>query len=84
VTALYEVQPWRAGDGHLATVRLRWLDPASGSEEHLAQDIELGDLSTDYGRTDPHFRLAATVDGDPDVADFARRTDLAARLSQGQ
>ena len=113
VTALYEIQPWRSGDGHLATVRLRWLDPATGSEQHLAQDIEAGDLSNDYGRTDPHFRLAATVaafgevlrhdpwsertdlgyvareaaslrdemDGDPDVADFARLTDLAAQLA---
>jgi Ca-activated chloride channel family protein len=112
VTALYEVQPWRPGDGHLATVRLRWLDPVTGSEQHLAQDIEAGDLSADYERTDPHFRLVATVaafgellrhnpwaerttlgyvaqqaaslrdamDGDPDVADFARLTDMAARL----
>jgi Ca-activated chloride channel family protein len=114
VTALYEVQPFREGDGHLATVRLRWLDPVSNTEQHMAQDIEFGDLSPSYQQTDPHFRLAATVaafgeklrhnpwaertsmgdiaeeaasirdslDGDPDVADFARLTDLAARLSR--
>jgi Ca-activated chloride channel family protein len=116
VTALYEVEPWRQGDGHIATVRLRWLDPASGAEERLTQDIELGDLTLDYERSAPHFRLAATVaafgevlrdnpwagyislrdvadeaasigellDGDPDVAEFARVSDIASRLSGGR
>jgi Ca-activated chloride channel homolog len=62
VTALYEIELYReGGDGHLGTVRLRWADVDSGSEEHLERDIELADLTRDFESADAGFRLAATV-----------------------
>jgi Ca-activated chloride channel family protein len=63
VTALYAV---RLHDGVgqeavLATVRLRWNDPTSRSEERQAREARLSDLAGSFSATRPHFKLAAVV-----------------------
>ncbi len=63
VTALYAVvlRPFEGADGRLATINLRWTDPASQHAREIAQDINLGDLSRTFNATDPHFKLDALV-----------------------
>ena len=87
VTALYEIEPIWSGTGFLGTVRLRWLDPATGAEEETLRDIELDDLRGDYYSASPSFRLAATVAGfaeilreSPYVSGYTLR-DVAAEAS---
>ncbi len=59
VTALYglrlrdEVRP---GD-RLATINLRWTDPASNRSVEIARDVNAGDLAASFGAADAHFRL---------------------------
>ncbi len=64
VTALYEVALTRAAfrsDESFATVRVRWQDAADGRVEEIEGDVTADMLAGRYERTDPHFRLAATV-----------------------
>ena len=63
VTALYAVvlRPSEGADGRLATINLRWTDPASQRAREIAQDVNLGDLSRTFNATDPHFKLDALV-----------------------
>lgn len=63
VTALYEIEPNWARDGHLGTVRLRWVDPQTNAEQELVRDIDLFAMGDDYPSTGTSFRLAATVAG---------------------
>jgi len=63
VTALYEVEPAWGRAPFLGTVRLHWLDAASGAPLELVRDVELPDMGDDYASAAPSFRLAATVAG---------------------
>jgi Ca-activated chloride channel homolog len=61
VTALYEIEPAWTSDGFLGTVRLRWIDPATGLEQSEVQDIDLNQLGGEFFVSGPSFRLAAIV-----------------------
>jgi Ca-activated chloride channel family protein len=61
VTALYEIEPAWSSDGFLGTVRLRWTDPATGTEQSEVQDIDLNQLGGEFFNSGPSFRLAAIV-----------------------
>lgn len=61
VTALYEIEPAWGSDGFLGTVRLRWIDPASGAEASEVEDIDLNQLGSEFFSSGPSFRLAAIV-----------------------
>ena len=61
VTALYEIEPAWGSDGFLGTVRLRWLDPATGAEHAELADIDLDQLGSEFFASGPSFRLAAIV-----------------------
>ena len=81
VTALYALRlrgDPRDGD-RLATVDLRWTDPDDGRVREATRDVVAADLSSTFGRTDPHFRFDAIVAETAEVlrqSDFARRLDL--------
>ncbi len=82
VTALYALrlrEDVNEGD-RLATVRLRWSDPANGRTRELAQDVRGEDLARSFASSDAHFRFDAIVAATAEVlrdSPFARRTDLA-------
>jgi Ca-activated chloride channel homolog len=63
VTALYALvlRPGEGFDQRLATVSLRWTDPASRQTQEIAQDINRGDLAPNFAVTDPHFKLDSIV-----------------------
>ncbi|MEA2676545.1 MAG: Ca-activated chloride channel [Chloroflexota bacterium] len=61
VTALYEIEPAWSSDGFLGTVRLRWIDPATGNEDSAVEDIDLNQLGSEFFDCGPSFRLAAIV-----------------------
>lgn len=63
VTALYAVRPndeLRRG-GRLATVLLRWKDPASGRALEIARDVRTDAIATSFHLADPHLKLDAIV-----------------------
>jgi Ca-activated chloride channel family protein len=63
VTALYAVR--LSGEGgprtRVATVSLRWTDPATDRAAELAQDVLLSDLASAFGGTAPAFKLDVLV-----------------------
>jgi Ca-activated chloride channel family protein len=63
VTALYAIRlTGEGGPGaRVATVGLRWIDPATSRPAELAQDVRLADLSTTFGATRGTFKLDAIV-----------------------
>jgi Ca-activated chloride channel homolog len=63
VTALYALRlTGESGPGtRIATVSLRWTDPATDRAAELAQDVRLADLQTTFGATGPTFKLDAIV-----------------------
>ena len=63
VTALYALVLRRgeSSDPRLATVQLRWTDRQSSRASEISQDIDLGDLSSSFEATDPHFKLDSLV-----------------------
>jgi Ca-activated chloride channel family protein len=61
VTALYEIEPAWGSDGFLGTVRLRWIDPATGGEDSAIEDIDVAQLGSEFFNSGPSFRLAAIV-----------------------
>jgi Ca-activated chloride channel family protein len=63
VTALYALilRPTQSHDGLLATVTLRWTDPKTSQSTELSKDVMRSNLATDFGRTDPHFKLDSLV-----------------------
>jgi Ca-activated chloride channel family protein len=63
VTALYAVQ-LRGDVGprtRLATVRLRWTDPARGGADEVSHEVRASDLARSFRTTDPFFRFDAVV-----------------------
>ncbi len=63
VTALYALvlRPSEGQDPRLATVTLRWTDPASGQSTEMAKDVNRSDLARDFASADPHFKLDSLV-----------------------
>jgi Ca-activated chloride channel family protein len=66
VTALYAVRLTpdgnRGGDGgRIATVNLRWIDPATSRADEIASDIRASDLAGSFRETAPTFQLDALV-----------------------
>ena len=63
VTALYAVRlTGEGGPGdRVATVGLRWIDPATSRPAELAQDVRLADLASTFGATPATFKLDALV-----------------------
>ena len=63
VTALYAVR--LSGEGRpgsrIATVSLRWTDPATGRPAELAEDVFPADLAATFGGTAATFKLDALV-----------------------
>ena len=82
VTVLYGVRlrdGVRPGD-RLATVNLRWTDPATKRATELSRDIAGSDIATSWSRADSHLRLdtlvaaaAETFRGSPWIEDFSLR-----------
>jgi Ca-activated chloride channel family protein len=96
VTALYEIEPNWGRDGHLGTVRLRWIDPDTGRETELTRDIDLFSMGDDFPSAGTSFRLAATVAGFAEIlrespyvngyslSDVAREAAQLAQILQGR
>ena len=63
VTALYELrrEEGASSDDELASVRLRWLSPASGGAIETSASITVDDIAGSIGDTSAHFRQAAAV-----------------------
>ena len=64
VTALYElemVQDASDPDATVATVHLRWQEPASGEVIEIAQEFTLGEMAQSFEQADPRFQLATIV-----------------------
>ena len=82
VTVLYAVR-LREGfspEGRLATVSLRWTDPATKGAVEMAQDVRGPALARSWGQADEHLRLdalvaaaAETFRGSPWIEDFSIR-----------
>lgn len=58
-TALYEVELAGGGGDALGTVRVRWMDVATGQVQELAEGIRAGDRYPDFGAAPSRFRLTA-------------------------
>ena len=96
VTALYEIEPAWGRDGHLGTIRLRWVDPQTGIEREEVRDIDLFSMGDDFPSTGTSFRLAATVAGFAEILrespyvsgysllDVAREAADLARIFEGR
>ena len=63
VTALYEIRLVEGAppDAGIATVFLRWEDPATGDVTEMSQELGVAELAADYGDLDARFRLASAV-----------------------
>jgi len=61
VTALYEVVPHDGAEGDLATVQLRWTDPATREVRETAAAVSTADLAPAFEAADPHLQLDAVV-----------------------
>jgi len=80
VTALYEVVGVPgAPAGPLATVTLRWTDPATGQASETSAELSSQDLAGAFADADPHLRLDATVAAYAEVLreSYWSRADLA-------
>ena len=62
-TALYAVRPTNEGErsGRIATVSLRWIDPATRLAAEISRDVRTDDLAGSFRDTAPAFRLDALV-----------------------
>ncbi|WP_116716235.1 vWA domain-containing protein, partial [Euzebya tangerina] len=77
VTALYELQLAGRNTGNpLATVQLRWLDPADGAARERAHDVTAANITRDWRDAPVSFRLAATVGA---WAEYLRNSPYAPR-----
>lgn len=81
VTALYALRLRADAEpkSRLATVKLRWTDPDSGTADSLTRDIRTSDLARSFGATDPFFRFDAIVAATAEVlrgSPWTERLDL--------
>ncbi len=91
VTALYALRLRDEFEvaGRIATVRVRWTDPARGSTEELVRDVRASDLAHSFAATDPYFRFDAVVAATAEVlrgspwTDRLRLSDIAALVDDG-
>ncbi|MGH2477106.1 MAG: YfbK domain-containing protein, partial [Candidatus Limnocylindrales bacterium] len=91
VTALYalRLRDDLGADGRIATVRVRWTDPESGSTDELVRDVRGTDLARSFGATDPYFRFDAVVAATAEVlrgspwTESLRLSDIAALVDDG-
>ncbi len=60
-TALYAVMLQPGAQGRLATVQLRWEDPATHVVREINGNFNTYDLAPSFEATDPHYQLAVTV-----------------------
>jgi Ca-activated chloride channel family protein len=61
VTALYEIKLDPEAYGKIATVYLRWKNPASGSPIEMSQEFYTDQMSSSFNAADPHFQWSAIV-----------------------
>jgi Ca-activated chloride channel family protein len=61
VTALYEIKLYPEAFGKIASVYLRWENPASGNVIELTEDFYTDELSASFIETDPYFQWAVIV-----------------------
>lgn len=64
VTALYEIEPFAGLEdtkASLATVHLRWQEPATGKVVELERTLTLGDVAVSFEDSNPRFQLAVAV-----------------------
>lgn len=61
VTALYEVALAPDPVGPLATVRLRWTDPATREAVEVEQPVETAVVAGEFTEADPHLRLGSVA-----------------------
>jgi Ca-activated chloride channel homolog len=57
VTALYVVRLRPEATGHVATARVRWLDPAGGEAREMSADVRVADLGGDFAGASPRLRV---------------------------
>ncbi len=74
VTALYAVQLWPGAQGRIATVQLRWEDPASREVREINGNFNTWDLVNRFEEASPHYRLAVVV---AQYAELLRRSPWA-------
>lgn len=60
-TALYAIQLQPGAEGRLATVQLRWEDPATHVVREINGNFNTFDLAPSFEATAPHYQLAVTV-----------------------
>jgi Ca-activated chloride channel family protein len=61
VTALYEIKLYPGAYGRIATVLLRWEDPASHQVTEMSKDFNVDQLAFDFREADPYFQRAVVV-----------------------
>jgi Ca-activated chloride channel family protein len=61
VTALYELKLWKAKQGRLAEVHIRYADPDSGMVREIQKEIRASDLRGSFSAASSAFMLAALV-----------------------
>jgi Ca-activated chloride channel homolog len=60
-TAIYAVQLYPGAQGRLATVQLRWEDPATHQVTEINGNFNTWDLAQRFEDTSPRYQLAVTV-----------------------
>lgn len=71
VTAMYELKLLDTAAEKLGTVRLRWLDPETGSPVEKERDIVRSDVERSFDSASPRFRFTSSVMA---VAEILRRS----------
>ena len=61
VTALYEVKLYPEAHGNVATVFMRWQDPATRQVVELARDFHTGELEREFEDANPYFQWSVIV-----------------------
>ncbi len=61
VTALYEIKLNPGAYGRIATVLMRWEDPASHQITEVSRDFDVNDLTFDFREADPYFQRSVIV-----------------------
>jgi Ca-activated chloride channel family protein len=68
VTALYEIVPAeQAGQGGVATVYLRWLDPDTGEPTEINESLGADEVLPSFEEASPRFQLDVVVAGFADL-----------------
>ena len=87
VTALYEIKLNSAASGKIATVYLRWLDPATRKPSELNRSFETEQLNDTFSQADPYFQWDVVVAAYAEVlrqSYWAQNTKMADVLEEAQ